>query len=167
MTRCHQHGSPGTKGGRYWPACHPLTQLDFIGAVWDRSFTYPPHVWTSIRSGHCQECLWGPDKVSGNPGEPEELGSLVGVMKPLSLLVPPAQGLAHFLGSPASERPLAHTHPPTPLDLVLISHHHFLLLSPVPHPAESAFSRRVESKAQNHFEETNSSSQNSSGECAW
>lgn len=35
----------------------------------------------------------------------------------------------------------------------------------VPHPAESAFSRRVESKAQNHFEETNSSSQNSSGEC--
>lgn len=38
-------------------------------------------------------------------------------------------------------------------------------LGPVPHPAESAFSRRVEGKAQNHFEETNSSSQNSSGEC--
>ena len=35
-----------------------------------------------------------------------------------------------------------------------------------PYPAESAFSRRVEGKAQNHFEETNSSSQNSSGECA-
>ena len=40
----------------------------------------------------------------------------------------------------------------------------FFLLSPLPHPAESAFSRRVEGKAQNHFEETNSSSQNSSGE---
>lgn len=37
---------------------------------------------------------------------------------------------------------------------------------PSPPPAESTFSRRVEGKAQNHFEETNSSSQNSSGECA-
>lgn len=41
-----------------------------------------------------------------------------------------------------------------------ISHSPFCLL-----PAENTFSRRVESKAQNHFEETNSSSQNSSGEC--
>lgn len=109
MTRCHQRGSPGTQGGRFRPTCHPFTQLDFIGAVWDRSSTTP--IWTSTHSGHCQECLWGPDKVSGDPSEPEELGSLVGVTKPLSLLVPPAQGLAHFLGSPASERPLACTHP--------------------------------------------------------
>lgn len=63
-------------------------------------------------------------------------------------------------------RPLSRLWDAPPLGLVLIHHHHFLLLSPVPHPAESAFSRRVESKAQNHFEETNSSSQNSSGECA-
>lgn len=41
-----------------------------------------------------------------------------------------------------------------------------LSFSSLPHPAESTFSRRVEGKAQNHFEETNSSSQNSSGECA-
>lgn len=34
------------------------------------------------------------------------------------------------------------------------------------HPAESAFSRRVEGKVQNNLEETNSSSQNSSGKCA-
>lgn len=45
---------------------------------------------------------------------------------------------------------------------VLVSHHPCFVL----HPAESAFSRRVEGKAQNNFEETNSNSQNSSGKCA-
>lgn len=44
---------------------------------------------------------------------------------------------------------------------VLTSHHPCFVL----HPAESAFSRRVEGKAQNNFEETNSNSQNSSGKC--
>lgn len=44
---------------------------------------------------------------------------------------------------------------------VLTSHHSCFVL----HPAESAFSRRVEGKVQNNFEETNSNSQNSSGKC--
>jgi len=44
---------------------------------------------------------------------------------------------------------------------VLTSHHPCFVL----HPAESAFSRRVEGKAQNNFEEANSNSQNSSGKC--
>lgn len=44
---------------------------------------------------------------------------------------------------------------------VLTSHHPCFVL----HPAESAFSRRVEGKVQNNFEETNSNSQNSSGKC--
>lgn len=44
---------------------------------------------------------------------------------------------------------------------VLTSHHPCFVL----HPAESAFSRRVEGKTQNNFEETNSNSQNSSGKC--
>lgn len=44
---------------------------------------------------------------------------------------------------------------------MLTSHHSCFVL----HPAESAFSRRVEGKVQNNFEETNSNSQNSSGKC--
>uniref|UniRef100_A0A8C9N7Z2 Zinc finger protein 618 n=1 Tax=Serinus canaria TaxID=9135 RepID=A0A8C9N7Z2_SERCA len=53
-----------------------------------------------------------------------------------------------------------HVLPPVCLVLypVLTSHHSCFVL----HPAESAFSRRMEGKVQNNFEETNSNSQNSS-----
>lgn len=95
-----------------------------------------------------------------------------GVLEPLTVLVPKhkASGNSPSPGSGAGPTSLASEPPPLwhapSLDLVLTSHcgFFFFLLSPLPYPAESAFSRRVEGKAQNHFEETNSSSQNSSGE---
>lgn len=74
-----------------------------------------------------------------------------------------ALGPGAVLGYPGLRAPPQHALPlgPRSANQSLV----FLALSR-PHPAESAFSRRVEGKAQNHFEETNSSSQNSSGECA-
>lgn len=74
----------------------------------------------------------------------------------------PIPGPGQFRGTPASRPPVpCPSHGPNSTN----QSPSFSLALSCPHPAESAFSRRIEGKAQNHFEETNSSSQNSSGEC--
>lgn len=158
--------------GQRWEtlACVPSTRS--VGA---QECAHIPHTSPPCLDLHPPWALsgtsWDPDEVSGNSGEPEEL-QVWGLgfwspslcwfpsIKPQALKQPRGRGSSRVPGLPS---PLWHAPPFGPV--ADPSPWCFLALSS-PHPAESAFSRRVEGKAQNHFEETNSSSQNSSGECA-
>lgn len=160
---------PGVRDGRPWPVCHLLDQLELRSAP--TSHTHPPPCLDLHPPWVLSGTSWDPDEVSGNSGEPEEL-QVWGLgfwspslcwfpsVKPQALTQPRGRGSSHVPGLPS---PLWHAPPFGP---VADQSPWFFLALSSPHPAESAFSRRVEGKAQNHFEETNSSSQNSSGECA-
>lgn len=90
---------------------------------------------------------------------------------PESFLGPGGSGISRVLVFPQLQEPPAHsdlTDKLTPPHVIFFFSLSLSLssFSISTHPTESTFSRRVEGKAQNHFEENNSSSQNSSGECA-
>ena len=163
--------SPGARDGRPWPVRHLLHQLYLM--CMPTSHTHPMVPGPLPILGTTGGVSWGPEVVSGNSGEPEKLEvCALGFWSPSLCWFPSIkpQALTQSRGWGRSHIPGLRALPALwrapSLDLVLTSHHggFFFLLSPLPHPAESAFSRRVEGKAQNHFEETNSSSQNSSGE---
>lgn len=113
-----------------------------------------PRAWPSTHAGHCEGDLLGAlTRYQATQVSPRRWGSGLGSWSPSQYRFP-SIGLEVPCGMPL------------PLALVVLTSHRCFLALSCPHPAESAFSRRVEGKAQNHFEETNSSSQNSSGECA-